>query len=289
MGDEEKKRVGRPKKVEELGKERRGSTGCLEEFWKRKRGGTEEEEIEEEDWSLKRSKKVEGLQESGRRLGREELEEMIEVMGEKWMRRISDEMEKMREELQQREEKWREEKREMKEKIQGLEMRIQEMEGKLMRKIKEGGRLVEGGGRRGKGMEEEMADKMKGIGRKMELKKREERKNNIVIRSLEEGEGEIRKGVEKVLEEIGVKVKIDEVRRVGGKYAKEGGMVVVKLGSREQKRDVIEKKKRLKGRKIRIEDDLTWKERKIMLRLSDASCDISQDILSHKHCHSRAK
>ncbi|KMQ83947.1 hypothetical protein RF55_18740 [Lasius niger] len=175
-----------------------------------------------------------------------------------------DEMGKMREEIRERKEKWREEKRKMKEKIQGLEMRIQEMEGKLERKI-----LVEGKGRGGKGMEEEMVDKMKGIARKMELKEREERKNYIVIRSLEEGEGEVRGGVEKVLEEIGVKVKIEEIRRIGGKYGKEGGMVVVKLGSREQKKEVMEKKKRLKGRKIRIEDDLTWEERKIRWKIRE--------------------
>ncbi|KMQ86170.1 hypothetical protein RF55_14931 [Lasius niger] len=233
--DEKKKRVGRPKKVKELGKERRGRTGCLEEFWKRKRGGTDEEEIEKEDWSLKRSKKVEGLQKCGKRLGREELEEMIGVIGEKVMRRICDEMGKMRKEIRQREEKWREEKREMKEKIQGLEMRIQEMKGKLERKIKEGGSLVEGGVRGGK----------------------------------EEREREIKKGVEKVLEKIGAKVKIEEVRRAGGKYGKEGRMVVVKLGSREQKREIMEKKKRLMGRKIRIEDDLTWEERKIRWKIRE--------------------
>ena len=60
------------------------------------------------------------------------------------MRKISDEMGKMREELRQREKKWSEEKKEMKEKIQGLEMRLQEMEGKLERKINEGGSLEEG-------------------------------------------------------------------------------------------------------------------------------------------------
>jgi len=31
-GEEGKKKVGRPKKIEELGKERRGSTGCIEDF-----------------------------------------------------------------------------------------------------------------------------------------------------------------------------------------------------------------------------------------------------------------
>jgi hypothetical protein len=268
-GGEEGKKVGRPKKVEELGRERRGSTGCLEDFWKRKRGEAGEEEVEEEDGSLKRSKKVEGLQDCGRRLGREEMEELIGIMGDNLMRKISEEMGKVREELRQREEMWREERREMKERIQGLELRMQEMEGKLERKIKEGGSLMEGGGIGGRGMDEEMVDKMKGIGRKMELKEREERKNNIVIRSLEEGEGEIRERVVKVLEEIGAKVRIEDVRRVGGKYGKEGGMVVVKLGSREQKREVMEKKKGLKGKKIRIEDDLTWEERKIRWKIRE--------------------
>lgn len=50
---------------------------------------------------------------------------------------------------------------------------------------------------------------MKGIGRKLELKERKERRNNIVIRRLEEGEGETRGREEKVLEEIGVKVEIE--------------------------------------------------------------------------------
>ncbi|KMQ87386.1 hypothetical protein RF55_13340 [Lasius niger] len=75
--------------------------------------------------------------------------------------------------------------------------------------------------------------------------------------------------VVKVLEEIGAKARIEEVRRVGRKYGKEGGMVVVKLGSREQKREIMEKKKGLKGKKIRIEDDLTWKERKIRWKIRE--------------------
>ncbi|KMQ86086.1 hypothetical protein RF55_15041 [Lasius niger] len=149
-------------------------------------------------------------------------------------------------EFKKKEEKWREEKRKMKEEIQGLEMRIQEMEGKLERKIKEGGSLVEGGGGGGKDMDEEMVNKIKEIEKKMELKEREERRNNIVIRSLEEDRGG-QKGKREVWEG--------------------GGMVVVKLGSREQKREVMEKKKRLKGRKIRIEDDLTWEERKVRWKI----------------------
>ena len=59
-GEEVKKKIGRPKKVEELSKERRGSTGCIDEYLKRKREGLGEED--EEEWTLRRSKKVEKLQ-----------------------------------------------------------------------------------------------------------------------------------------------------------------------------------------------------------------------------------
>lgn len=54
-----------------------------------------------------------------------------------------------------------------------------------------------------------LVDKMKGIGRKLELKEREESRNNIVIRKLEGGEGETRGREEKLLEEIGAKVEIE--------------------------------------------------------------------------------
>lgn len=54
-----------------------------------------------------------------------------------------------------------------------------------------------------------LVDKMKGIERKLELKQREERRNTIVIRRFEGGEGETRGREEKVLEEIGVKVEIE--------------------------------------------------------------------------------
>lgn len=46
-------------------------------------------------------------------------------------------------------------------------------------------------------------------------------------------------------------------------------MVVVRLGSREQKRQVMEKKRKLKGRKERIEDDLTWEERKMKWKVEE--------------------
>jgi len=46
---------------------------------------------------------------------------------------------------------------------------------------------------------------MKSIGRKLELKERKERRNNIVIHRLEEGEGETRRRVEKCWRRLGQK------------------------------------------------------------------------------------
>lgn len=58
-GEEGKKKVGRLRKIEELGKERRSSTGCIEDFLKRKREGLGDEEKEVEEWVLRRSRRTE--------------------------------------------------------------------------------------------------------------------------------------------------------------------------------------------------------------------------------------
>jgi len=63
---------------------------------------------------------------------------------------------------------------------------------------------------------------MKGIGRKIELKEREERRNNIVIRRLEGGTGDPEVRVRKVFEAIGAEVKIEWIRRVRGKEGEKG-------------------------------------------------------------------
>lgn len=71
----------------------------------------------------------------------------------------------------------------------------------------------------------------------------------------------------KVFEEIGAEIEIEWIRKIRGKEGGEGEMVVIRLGSREQKRQVIEKKKKLKGRRVRIEDDPTWAEKRMKWRI----------------------
>lgn len=110
-----------------------------------------------------------------------------------------------------------------------------------------------------------------GYKRKLKLKEREERRNNIVIRRLEGAEGEIREKVGKLMKKIGVEVGIEWVRNVRGKERVEGEMVVVRPGNREQKMQVMEKKTGLRGTAIKIEDDLTWGKRRIKLRIGEIS------------------
>ncbi|XP_066585584.1 golgin subfamily A member 6-like protein 25 [Prorops nasuta] len=84
---------------------------------------------------------------------------------------------------------------------------------------------------------------------------------------VKEGEEEIRKEVEKILRIIGVKDAVQGVRRIGGvgKGGRKG--VEVKMKNKEVKRKVMEGKKELRGRRERMEEDLTWEERRVMLRI----------------------
>lgn len=97
-----------------------------------------------------------------------------------------------------------------------------------------------------------MEDRVKDIERKMELRAREERKKNILIRVLEVKEGKRREAVEELLEGIVVKVEIEEVRRLGGDKDKGRELVWVRLGNEAHKRRIMERKFKLRGRKEKI-------------------------------------
>lgn len=57
-------------------------------------------------------------------------------------------------------------------------------------------------------------------------------------------------------------MKIKKIREIGAMQEREKGTAVVTLENPEQKRQIMEKKRRLRGRKKRIDDDLIWEERK---------------------------
>lgn len=63
-----------------------------------------------------------------------------------------------------------------------------------------------------------------------------------------------------------MKVKIEEIKKLKGNKERGMEMVWVRLekGSEEQRRQVLERKRNLRGRKEIIVEDLIWKETKIL-------------------------
>ena len=131
--------------------------------------------------------------------------------------------------------------------------------------------MKEGGNRRekkGVGEQEvEVSRKVREIERKLEMKEREERRENIIIKGLKKGDTSVEERVRELMGELKTEVEIRGVRIVGRREESKGEMVIVKLGSIEQKRRVLERKMVLKGRRERIEEDWTWEERKRQWRI----------------------
>lgn len=107
-----------------------------------------------------------------------------------------------------------------------------------------GGCSMKEGGREGV---EGMVERIRDMERKLEWREREKKKRNIVMKGLKVGKGRIEVEIEKVMSNIGVKVRIEEVRRIKTGKEEWGEMVVVKLGSEEKKKKVMEGKKKLRG------------------------------------------
>lgn len=274
--------------VERKQRERSGSVGNIEEFLKRKRIGSEEKKREEERDPFHKSKKVqrsppklgegegegEGIEEGEKEGkkgeekvgGMEELKRMMENMWKEQRRSneevregvkmLEERIDEMRKEQMERDMGWKEERKELVKRIEELEEKVGEMErGKGDKRKRE------------KGEEGEVEARVKKMEKEWEMRERKERRKNVVIKGLEVGEEKKREAVEKLLKDIGAEVKVEEIGRVGGGIRKD--MWIVKLEKDEQKREVMRKKRELKGRKEKIMEDLTWKERKIKWRLGE--------------------
>lgn len=68
--------------------------------------------------------------------------------------------------------------------------------------------------------------------------------------------------MERVLDFIGARVDVEEVKKIGRDGEKEGEMILVRLGNEEQK-EVMERNAKLRGRRERIMEDWTWRERRM--------------------------
>lgn len=114
----------------------------------------------------------------------------------------------------------------------------------------------------GKGAQKGTMERLRVIERKMEWRERKERKKNVIMKGVEVKEGKRREAVERVLDFIGARVDVEEVKKIGRDGEKEGEMILVRLGNEEQK-EVMERKAKLRGRRERIMEDWTWRERRM--------------------------
>jgi len=211
------------KRGEETGWERRGSTGNIEEMWKRKR---ELMEREEDEKTIFRAKKQLQRSPQGERIIRErggEKNEWIKMMKEELkkemregMREIKEmikeqgkeirgKIEEMKKQLKQGEENWRKEKETMGKRITELEKEVKSWQigGK-------NGNEVEGG-------QKKVGERLKELERKIERKEREDRRRNIVVRVIKGGKKELEGEIKEIMRELGVEVDTDNMRSIEGK------------------------------------------------------------------------
>lgn len=107
-----------------------------------------------------------------------------------------------------------------------------------------------------------MERRLREIEKGIEMRERKKRKRNTIFRNVVVKEGKERDTVEGLIKETGEEERIEEIKRI---ETREAGKDLwwVRLGSEEQKRELMRRKSGLKGRKERMDDDLTVMERKI--------------------------
>lgn len=101
---------------------------------------------------------------------------------------------------------------------------------------------------------------------KIDKKEREERRANIIVEGIKVDEREGKEAIEELWEQMEVKEEVMEIRKVGGLDGERRGKNLVRLRGVVGKRKIMEARKRLKGGKVRVEDDrrrnLTGEERR---------------------------
>lgn len=259
----EQRRRGRPTLAEQLGRQRprAGSLGSLfgiTDVNKRKREGeAEQERVKAErefldnfrkNRKIGRSpplKKEVETQERGRSMEtHDKLDNLMEIILKikedmeeikKENKILYQEMRDLKEEWIKKQETWEKEKEIMEDKIKKLESKEEHSV--------------------------ELAERIKEIERKEEMREQKERKNNIVAKGEEILWKETPKDtVEQILDHyFHLKSEIEDaywIRKSSG-----GGILVAKLKSGQQKKEIMLRKGELKGKKLYIENDLTKKER----------------------------
>lgn len=153
------------------------------------------------------------------------------------------------------------ERKEIMERIDNFERRVKESEEEkregemLMKRIE---RLEKEGVEQGRkriiekevGRENERSGENDGKGRKGK------RKRNLVFKSIKIGEkGDIRGELEKIGREIGMKLEVEEIRKVRMWREEKAKMVIVKVKSGGSRIKILENNKKFRGREVWIEVD----------------------------------
>lgn len=120
-----------------------------------------------------------------------------------------------------------------------------------------------GEGRGGRIAEKRLEERVKKMEWKAEIDEKQLRRRNLMFKGVKGGEGNLKKRVANISREIGVEIEIEELRSVKMGREDRGELVTVKVRSKENKRKIRENKGKLKGRDIWIEEDLTFRARKI--------------------------
>ncbi|XP_026827641.1 vicilin-like seed storage protein At2g18540 [Ooceraea biroi] len=278
-GSSEKKKESKRKErsiiIERVTRQRTGSLGSIADSFKRKREEEDEEDrikAEKEFYEIFRKsrivdrtpphKKEEETEESrkiqkGKKIGDKEetdmdkLEQITEIMLtikkdteeiKKENKEIKAELQVMREEWKRRQEEWVKEKKIMEERLNELETKEEQMEMMIAR--------------------------MKQLERKDDERERRERRNNIIMKG--EGiptEGSPKEIIKQTLrQELQIEADIEDaywIKREQGRR-----MLVAKLGSWQQKKEILIKKSKMKGKKLYIDNDLTKKERDVQKEIT---------------------
>ncbi|XP_051161830.1 golgin subfamily A member 6-like protein 22 [Leptopilina boulardi] len=262
-GDKEKQETGKKEKkmeAEEEEKQEEGGFGKIFEMLK-KMGEESRKGLEDMRKELSESRKI---------------DEDRNTKMDKKMEGVLVEMAKIREMWTRYEEEWRKEKDNVWKKLSSLEKGISDKEEERkedVRRIEERIEGLEGLEKRMESLEKrgevenvdgviELKMEVKELRREMEFMERERRKKNILVKGAKADRKKGRERVERVLEEIGVKVNIREVKPVG-REDEEGrvGMWLVELGSEEEKQEIMRAKSKLRGTEVRIDEDRTRRER----------------------------
>ncbi|XP_029053880.2 golgin subfamily A member 6-like protein 6 [Osmia bicornis bicornis] len=273
---------GRPTNVAVPKKERSISMGnmtSIEEIRKRKRE-TEAEEEEGREEGVECNPQAEGwmfmVSSLVERLPEKKKERMEEESGIGEIKRMIRDLGEGLKEIKKREDKWMAQRKELEEKVEGLEKKVEELEREekenvKWNKLEEKIQNIEQGAkekRRTGEEEDKITEKLRKFEGRLERKEKEEKRKNIIIKGAKVKREEMREKAKEIMKAIGVQDAVEELKAAGfGEGGKVVSMVQIKLKTIEHKRSVMTKKKALKGREERIEEDLTSKERRIQWKL----------------------